>query len=90
MTYEEFERDIYPRIWHLAYDAGVEAREQGLPRICNLNDKHFITPGGNILKVYRSAWEQGWDNYKIPDEFRQVESVLNNMPTRPCTVEDLE
>lgn len=57
----KFETEIYPKIWNLAYNAGVVAKHQGLPRICNLQGRLFITPSGNILKVYKSAWEKGWD-----------------------------
>lgn len=85
----KFETETYPRIWHAAYDAGVEARKQGLPRTCNLQESPFCLPSGNVLKVYRSAWEQGWDGYSIPNEFKHVEAVLNNMPLRPFTHEDI-
>lgn len=91
MTYEDFERDIYPRIWREAYNAGSKARDQGLPRSCNLSGRPFVTPGGSVLKVYRSVWEQGWDNDQgIPAVFRQMEAALDNAPMRPCTPEDLE
>lgn len=46
-------------------------------------------PSGKVLKVYQSAWEQGWDNYKIPEVFQHVENVLKAMPLRPCIEEDL-
>lgn len=91
MTYEEFETEVYPRIWREAHAAGVVAREQGLPRVCNLQGSPFCTPSGKVLKVYLSAWEQGWDNYDpIPAVFKKMEAVLDNMPLRPCTAEDLE
>jgi hypothetical protein len=61
--YIKFETEIYPRIWNLAYNAGFEARDKGLPRICNLNSSPFVTPSGNILRVYKSAWEGGWDSW---------------------------
>lgn len=70
---EKFETETYPRIWHLAYDAGVEAKNEGLPRICNLKESPFVTPSGNILIVYKSAWEQGWDG-----KITTIEDVLND------------
>jgi hypothetical protein len=85
----KFETETYPRIWHSAYDAGVEARKQGLPRTCTLQGSLFCTPSGDILKVYLSAWNQGWDGYKIPEEFGHVEAALKNMPLRQCKPEDL-
>ena len=103
MTYEQWEREIFPKMWRTAYDAGVEARKQGLPRtdveinlwsmplatgILPQVNCDFCTSGG-VLKVYKSAWEQGWDGYKIPEIFKQVESVLNNMPLHKMTEEEL-
>lgn len=85
----KFERETYPRIWRSAYAAGVEARTQGLPRLCNMKDSTFCTPSGEVLKPYKSAWEQGWDGYKIPEEFQHVENVLKAMPLHQCTEEDL-
>jgi hypothetical protein len=61
-SWTKFETETYPRIWHLAYNLGAKAKKQALPRICNLKEEPFITPSGDILKVYRSAWEQGWDH----------------------------
>lgn len=87
-SYEHFEREIYPKLWHLAYDAGVEARENGLPRICNLEGSPHCH-NGKALKPYKSAWEQGWDNWKIPEIFTQMETSLDQMPLRPCETRDL-
>lgn len=61
---EDFFTQTYPRIWHEAYAQGVNAKLNGLPRDCNLIDIQFLTPSGNKLKVYKSAWEQGWDGDK--------------------------
>lgn len=77
---KDFFTEVYPHNWKLAYDAGVEARKQGFSRICNLRESIFYTPSGKILKVYLSAWEQGWDGYKIPEIFKQMETVINSMP----------
>jgi hypothetical protein len=86
--FEKWEREVYPRLWHLAYDVGVKARADGLPRVCNLEGSPHCH-NGNVLKVYKSAWEQGWDGYKIPAEFAQMEATLNQMPLRKMTEEDL-
>lgn len=77
---EHFLSEVYPKIWHKAYDAGEKARKEGLPRVCNLGEG-FVTPGDNILKVYKSAWEQGWDGYKIPEIFGRMEKILDELPT---------
>lgn len=60
---EDFFSRTYPSIWRKAYLLGNAAREAELPRECNLTDELFLTPSGAILKVYKSAWEQGWDHY---------------------------
>jgi hypothetical protein len=81
---DEFEKWLatdYKENWHWAYDAGVKAREQGKPRICDLHTKLFITPGNEILKVYKSAWEQGWDGWTIPACFTEMEKLLSNERT---------
>lgn len=59
--YMEFETEVYPKIWRRAFDKGVEAKKEGKDKICNLKDSEFLTPSGNFLKVYKSAWEQGWE-----------------------------
>lgn len=58
--------EIYKQNWHLAYNLGIEARNKNLSNICNLTDKQFLTPSGIILKVYKSAWDQGYGNEKNP------------------------
>jgi hypothetical protein len=58
----KFETETYPRIMQSAYAFGVEAKRQRLPRICNLQGSPFCSQSGHILKVYLSAWEQGWDD----------------------------
>jgi hypothetical protein len=78
----EFE-ELYRLNWQLAYDEGVRAYEAGLPRNCVLQNKPFVTPSGNVLKVYKSAWEQGWDGHKIPSIFGEMEAILIKMPLRP-------
>lgn len=84
----EFFTVTYPRIWHLANDAGKKARQDGLSRICNLKDELFCH-GETVLKVYKSAWEQGWDGYEIPAIFKQMEVVLDNMPLHQMMEDDL-
>jgi hypothetical protein len=81
-AFYKWETEIYPKIWREAYDLGVAAFKAGLPRVCNLGES-FRTPSGSILKVYKSAWEQGWDGYSIPGIFGQMEAVLKDMPLRP-------
>mgnify|MGYP003404934491 CR=1 FL=1 len=63
MEIEEWLEKDYPIIWHEAYDIGVNAKKSGLSRMCNLSeyDKKFCH-NGNALKVWQSAWEQGYDN----------------------------
>jgi hypothetical protein len=56
----QWETEVYHRVWHLAYQAGRAARDQDLPRICNLEGRPFCH-NDNILKPYKSAWEQGYD-----------------------------
>jgi len=85
-AFTRFETEIYPKLWYEAYNLGVEARKNGLPRVCNLKDDIFAFDGESgriVFKVYKSAWEQGWDGWKIPEEFLQVEKTLNQMPLRP-------
>jgi hypothetical protein len=85
---ERFMTETYPRLWHLAYDAGVEARKNGLPRNCNLKGNDHCH-NDSVLKVYKSAWEQGWDGYTIPAIFAQIEAKLNQMPLHPATAKDI-
>lgn len=85
-SWVQFETEIYPRLWVLAYNKGMNARDSGYPRICNLDGEHCHN--GNPLKVYKSAWEQGWDRYSIAEEFRLVEALLAQMPLRPLNNED--
>ena len=59
---EEFETKTYPQLWYIAFNLGIQAKKEGYPKVCNLQDSRFITPSGKILKVYESAWKQGWDN----------------------------
>lgn len=59
-----FETVTYPKIWRRAFDLGVEARAAGLPFDCNLQGKPFCH-NNKCLKVYKSAWEQGWESESI-------------------------
>lgn len=81
-AFHKWETEIYPQIWWEAYAYGESAREEELPRECNLSDPQFIS-GKTILRVYKSAWEQGYDGYKIPAIFGQMEAVVNELPLRP-------
>jgi len=56
-----FETEVYPRIWRSAWYAGQAAKLIGMSRECNLQGSLFCTATGTILKVYKSAWEQGYD-----------------------------
>lgn len=63
MSLEEFLENEYPRLCRIAFRHGKRARIKGLPKNCNLTDKKFfVTPSGNILIVYREAWERGYEN----------------------------
>ena len=82
MDYHEWELTVYPKLFNNAKQIGRKAKESGLPRICNLPNE-FRTPNGDILRVWLSAWEQGYDNYNpIPECFKQVEAILNFVPTK--------
>lgn len=87
-SFIKFETETYPQIWHSAYEMGVNARKQGMPRVCTLQGSPFCTPSGNVLKVYLSAWEQGWDEYEMPEEFVNVESVLKDMTLHQYKADD--
>jgi hypothetical protein len=76
---EEIRKAISPK-WHQAYALGDAAQRAGKPKECDLGEG-FQTPGGSILKVYKSAWEQGYDGWKVPEIFTQMEKVLDTMPT---------
>lgn len=82
--YLKWEQEVYPVLWHQAYDLGKKACLNGLPRECNLSTKdHCYGEDKKILKVYKSAWEQGWDGYKVPEEFKLIEDALGKMPLKP-------
>jgi len=68
MSLEQFLDETYPQIWREAWQLGRTACEEGLSRECDLSDDQFITPSGAILKVYQSAWEQGWDGRNPPPQ----------------------
>lgn len=54
----------YPKKWESAYSAGVLARENGLPRECNLGPE--FKHNGVILKPWVSAWQCGYDGTFLP------------------------
>lgn len=68
-------RDFVGPKFRKAYQFGEQARNSGLPRECNLGQE-FRTLSGDVLKVYKSAWEQGWDSLNIPAIFLQMEDKL--------------
>ena len=82
-----FETVTYPKMHAEAKALGDQAREDGLPRECNLTGK--FAHEGTILKDYKSAWEQGYDKWEIPGVFKQMEDHLKEQPLRPMTEEDL-
>ncbi len=86
--FHKWQTETYPEIWKEAFAYGESAKEEGLPRECNLSDSKFGS-GKTILKVYKSAWEQGYDGYKVPAEFKQVEEALDKLPLRPMEEGDL-
>jgi hypothetical protein len=85
--FEAFLDGPYKENWHKAYDLGVQARKDGLPKVCNITDPK-LCHNGNAFKPYESAWNQGWDGYTIPEIFSRIEQNLAKLPTRPMTLED--
>lgn len=81
MAMLRWEREVYPKLWHEAWDAGRKACLDGVSRDQN----------PHRLKVWREVWWYGWDNYdpSPPAIFRQVEERINELPTRPMTEKDL-
>jgi hypothetical protein len=81
----DIDRLIYESIsptWNKAYALGEAAQKEGKPRVCDLGERCFVTPSGTILKVYKSAWEQGYDGWKIPAIFTEMEKALDKLPLR--------
>jgi len=71
--FEQWLATGYKENWNAAYKLGLEARQKGLPRECNLDQPPFVHT--TVLKVYKSAWEQGWDypNFcHCPDESQVI------------------
>ena len=88
MDFFTWENEVYPKMHAEAYAVGSEARKQDLPRQCNLEDPKFLHKG-KPLKPWLSAWNQGYDGWSIPPVFRQMEELLNEMPTRSLDVTDI-
>ena len=86
MNFWQWEAEVYPKIWAEAYEKGEEARKDGLPRECNLDEQ--FRHKGKVLSVWENVWEQGYDGRKAPSEFRQVEEALKQMPVRPLEPDD--
>lgn len=78
-----WESEIHPKICSEARRLGQIARENGLPRVCNLG-KEYQTRSGAFLKVYLEPWLQGYDgrdpNREL-EEFIKVENHLATLPT---------
>lgn len=81
MNYWDWETEVYPQMHAEATAAGKQAREEGLPRECNLIDPEFIH-NGEPLRLWKKIWEQGYDGWSIPPIFQQMERVLNKMPMK--------
>jgi hypothetical protein len=91
VDYWQWESEVYPKNWHRAYDEGELARKSGLPKVCNLSEKcPDLCWEGDPIGPYLSAWNQGWDGYKIPAEFAQVEEHLSRMKLHRMTPEELQ
>ena len=91
MNIFEWETEVYPQIHAEALAIGRQAKSDGLPRICNLVDSQFVHNGK--LRLWQKIWEQGYDGWVDPSKefpFRQMESIVNKMPTRPMEKDDLE
>jgi hypothetical protein len=78
----------YKKNCQKARNLGIQARKDGLPRICNITDDPELCHNGTIFRCYADAWCSGWDGFTIPKEFLQVEQNLAKLPTRPMTEED--
>ena len=78
----EWETEVYPKMHKEATEAGAKAKLDGLPRECNLTDPKFLHKG-KPLRLWEKIWYQGWDGWKIPEEFRRMEEVINRLPLRP-------
>lgn len=78
--FEEYLAGPFKEEWHKAWKDGKTANEQGIS----------IKDNPHRLKVFVAAWKYGWNDYNpIPDEFTQVESYLEILPTRQMTNEDI-
>lgn len=91
-AYQDFQAFLdgpYKENCQKAYDLGVQARKAGLPKVCDVTDDPKLCHNGKMLKEYERAWRAGWDGYKVPQEFVQMEQILQNIPTRPMTEEDI-
>jgi len=71
-----FFHNDFPKLFNQAKLEGKKARLNGLLRTCNL-PKESPWTYGKYLKVYLSAWEQGYDGFEIPEIFNLIERMLN-------------
>jgi|688.fasta_scaffold1603182_2 hypothetical protein len=91
VNYLKWESEVYPKIRAECRRLGQIARENGLPRVCNMED--YKTPSGEYLRVYLEAWLQGYDGIdpnRELEEFRKVEKYLDTLPLHKLNDEDLQ
>ena len=73
---QRFMSETYPKLWHLAFNEGYKARDNGHPKICNLQDVQF-GHFGQVLKPYVSAWHQGYETRDNRDNNVNI-ALINN------------
>lgn len=56
-SWHKFETETYPRLWREAFQMGYDARSNNCVRLCT----YPPLDSGHILRVFKSAWFQGWD-----------------------------
>lgn len=79
MSIDQLCIDTVGPVWRRANALGRQSREDGKPCVCDLG-KGFLSPSGVVLKVYRSAWEQGWTGWEIPKVFGRMEAIVDCYP----------
>ena len=79
-----WESEIHPRMCSEARRLGQIARENGLPRVCNLGEE-YQTRSGAFLKVYLEPWMQGYDGRDPNRELEEFIKVENHLATLPMS-----
>ena len=79
-----WESEIHPKICSEARRLGQIARENGLPRVCNLGEE-YQTRSGAFLKVYLEPWMQGYDGRNPNRELEEFIKVENHLATLPLS-----